>query len=101
MAIQLKGQSTWDAKAQAAREARTRELYEQHKLRPEDEVRFPKPGKTQAWLYGHPVSVAADGSLNVSVAGRIRSIVPGKIQVKMRGPRGGITWEDLLPEEEP
>lgn len=99
MAVQLRGQSGWEAQAKASRERQAAELYEKYKLRPDDEVRFPRLGRTGSKVTGHPLGVAADGSVTCSAAGRVRAIVPEVIQVKMRGPRGGIVWEPLIPEE--
>lgn len=67
-------------------------------LRPGDEIRFPKPGRDQAYITGKPIDVNSDGSVNVIAKGATRAILPEKIQVKMRGPRGGVKWEDLVPK---
>lgn len=67
-------------------------------LRPDDEIRFPKVGSVQAYLTGRPVDVNSDGSVNCIIKGATRAVLPEKIQVKMRGPRGGIKWEDLVPK---
>ena len=99
MAVQLKGQSSWDAKAQAAREAQTADLYERYKRRPDDVVRFARtPGRT-ATIDGHPLYVGTDGSITCSAGGKLRAIRPENIEVKLRGPRGGVVWAPLIPEE--
>lgn len=67
-------------------------------LRPTDEIRFPKIGRDQTYVIGRPVDVNADGSVNCATKVGIRSVLPERIQVKMRGPRGGIKWEDLVPK---
>ncbi len=99
MAVQLKGQTTWDAQAKASREAEVQKLYDETMLRPDDTVRFPKiPGSTK-WTEGRPLSVNTDGSLNVWI-GKVRAIRQEVIEVKMRGPRGGIQWVPLVPKDD-
>lgn len=98
MAVQLKGQSTWDAAAKAQREAETKALYDEHKLRPDDEIRFPKHPGSSSWVQGRPLSVAPDGSITCSAGGKLRAVLPERIQVKVKGPRGGVKWEDLVPK---
>jgi len=98
MAVQLKGQSGWDDKAKAAREAEAQALYEATMLRSDDTVRFPKMAGLSTYLTGKPLSVNADGSINVWV-GKVRAIRPEAIEVKMQGPRGGFNWEPLVPKD--
>jgi len=97
MAVQLKGQSGWDDKAKAAREAEAQALYDTHKLRTDDTVRFPKMPGLSTWIIGLPKSVNTDGSINVW-CGKVRAIRPEAIEVKMQGPRGGFNWEPLVPK---
>lgn len=99
MAVQLKGQSTWAAKAQEQRNAEIANLYEVWKLRPDDEIRFPKVAGSSTKLVGKPLAVAADGSITCSVKGKVRAVLPERIEVKMRGPRGGVKWERLVPDD--
>lgn len=99
MAVQLKGQSTWDEKAKAQREATAQALYDATKLRPDDTVRFPKMHGHHR-IEGRPISVNADGSLNVNASGKIRSVLLERIEVKMRGPRGGVQWVPLIPKDD-
>lgn len=99
MAVQLKGQTTWDAAAKANREAETQALYDETMLRPDDTVRFPKAPGSTAWAQGKPLSVNTDGSVNVWI-GRVRAIRQEAIEVKMRGPRGGIQWVPLVAKDE-
>lgn len=100
MAAQLKGQSTWDAAAKASREADAKALYDEHKLRPDDVIRFPKaPGSTSK-VQGKPLSVAPDGSITCSAGGKIRAVLPERIEVQTRGPRGGLVWTPLVPGKE-
>lgn len=96
MAVQLKGQTTWDAQAKASREAEIQKLYDETMLRPDDTVRFKKPG-TKTYIEGRPIAINTDGSINVWI-GRVRSIRQEYIEVKMRGPRGGMVWVPLVPE---
>lgn len=98
MAVQIKGQSTWDAAAKASREAEVKALYDEHKLRPDDTVRFPRhPGST-AKVQGKPLSISADGSISCVAGGKLRAVLPERIEVKTRGPRGGIVWVPLIPD---
>ena len=98
MAAQLNGQTTWDAKSKADREAAIKALYDAHMLRPDDTVRFPRHHNTTAKIEGKPIGIATDGSITCSAGGRLRAVLPEKLEVKMTGPRGGTTWERLIPE---
>lgn len=99
MAVQLKGQSTWGVKAMEAKLEAAARLWSTHKLKPTDEVRFPAhPGKTTK-IEGRPLDVATDGSISCTAGGRLRAVLPERIEVKMRGPRGGIQWVPLIPED--
>ncbi len=98
MAIQLKGQSAWEAQAKAQREAEAKDLYDRHKLRSDDTIRFRQTGRT-SWVEGRPLGVAGDGSITCSAGGKLRAILPERIEVKMPGPRGGTNWVPLIPEE--
>ena len=98
MAVQLNGQTTWDAKAKEQREATAKALYDAHKLRTDDTVRFTVRGKTTK-IEGRPIAANADGSVNVATTVGIRAVLPERLEVKMTGPRGGTVWERLVPEE--
>lgn len=100
MAVQLKGQSGWDAKAKVARQAEADELYRVHKLRPDDKIRVPPPPGRTNKVEGRPMSVAPDGSVTCSVGGKVRSVRPESIDVQMRGPRGALHWVPLIPQED-
>lgn len=96
----LKAVRIQEAKSQERREAAIAELYDVYKLRPDDTVRFPKrPGPSDK-VEGRPLSVNKDGSVDCWADGQIRSIRAERIEVKMRGPRGGIVWEPLVPPTE-
>lgn len=98
MAVQLKGQTTWDAKAKERRADDAQVLYDTYSITPDDVIRFPKSAANSAWVQGKALSVGLDGSVTCSGGGRLRSITPEKIEVKMRGPRGGVNWVALVPE---
>jgi len=100
MAAQLKGQTTWDAVAKKRREDEAQELYDIFSITSEDVIRFPKkPGDKSAKVTGKALSINTDGSVNCSAAGRLRAVLPEKIEVKVIGPRGGINWVPLVPED--
>jgi hypothetical protein len=100
MAVQLKGQTTWDAKAKERRADEATALYDAFGITSEDVIRFPKrPGDSSSKVTGKALSVNNDGSVTCSAAGRIRAVVPEKIEVKTRGPRGGVNWVPLVPEK--
>jgi len=74
-------------------------------LRPSDTIRFEKPRRPSqvhaSWQEGRPLDIGADGSVSCIAGGLLRAIRPEKVQVKMRGPRGGVQWLPLIePEEE-
>jgi hypothetical protein len=59
------------------------------------EIRFRR--REENWTNGKVVGENADGSLElVDEHGKMRSIMPNKCQVKERGPRGGVTWKDVV-----
>lgn len=61
-----------------------------------DQVRF-RQRDGQDWTNGVVRGDYKDGSITIFDAdGKMRAIMPDKIQVKFRGPRGGTTWKDLL-----
>ncbi len=95
MGAKLNGHTTWAAKAEKRREAETNELYETYQLKPDDVVRFPKSSTNSAKVQGKPMYVSADGSITCSAGGKMRSILPEKIEVKTKGPRGGTVWVSL------
>lgn len=99
MAVQLKGQTTWDAKAKERREDDVQVLYDTYSITPDDVVRFPKSPTNSAWVQAKPLSVGTDGSLTCVAGGRLRAIAVEKIEVKVRGPRGGVNWVPLVPEK--
>jgi hypothetical protein len=98
MPVQLKGQSTWGAKrAEQLLEAAQR-LWADHKLKPTDAIRFRKSPGSSTWVEGKPLDVAADGSITCSAGGRIRAVLPERLEVKITGPRGGTQWVPLIPD---
>jgi hypothetical protein len=99
MPAKLNGHTTWDAKAKERRESDAQTLYETYSITSDDTIRFPKAPGSTAKVTGKALSVGADGSVTCSAGGRLRAIVPEKIEVKMRGPRGGVNWVPLVPEK--
>lgn len=97
MGVKLNGHTTWDAKAKERREAEEKALYDLYCITPEDVVRFPKSSVNTAKVQGKPLSVGSDGSITCAAGGKLRSIMPEKIEVKMKGPRGGTQWVPLAP----
>lgn len=69
-------------------------------LRPDDTIRFPRTAGVSTTVEGHPIDIAPDGSVTCLAGGKFRAILPEKIEVRMRGPRGGIQWVPLVPQEE-
>lgn len=62
-----------------------------------EELRFRKVSDgTGTWQNGTLTGENFDGSLNI-YTGMSRSILPSACQRKLIGPRGGVTWEDLIP----
>ena len=68
-----------------------------------DTVRF-RRRDTERWKEGRVVRRESDGSLGISDAkGAHRSIPVDGVEVRRRGPRGGVQWEpltDLASREE-
>lgn len=60
-----------------------------------DTVRF-RRRDTERWKEGRVVRREADGSLGISDdKGAHRSILVEGVEVKRRGPRGGVLWEPV------
>ena len=58
-------------------------------------VRFRRRG-TERWKVGTVTRVEADGSLGVcDEKGAMRSLPLGAVEVRDRGPRGGVVWVPL------
>lgn len=98
MGTKLIGYTTWDAKAKERRESDAQSLYDTYGVTPEDTIRFPKSSSNSAKVTGKALSLCADGSVSCSAGGKLRAIAPEKIEVKMRGPRGGVQWVLIVPE---
>ena len=99
MGVKLNGHTTWDAKAKERRETEAQALYDTYQLRPDDVIRFPKSPGNSAKIEGKPLSVGTDGSITCSAGGRLRAVLPEKIEVKTIGPRGGRVWAPLVPAD--
>lgn len=69
---------------------------EQYDLTYGQALRFSTLTSETSYQYGKARSVERDGSIGLFVKGEFRSIIPERIQVKMTGPRGGVTWEPLV-----
>jgi hypothetical protein len=64
-------------------------------LRVGDTVRF-RRGEAENWREGTVVNREKDGSIGVRDAkGAARAIPVDRLQVRGRGPRGGVVWEPL------
>ncbi len=98
MAVQLRGQSTWTEKAKADRAEQEQALYDEHKLRTDDTIRFPRHPGSSAWAEGKPIGLAADGSITCLADGKFRAVLPQRLEVKMT--RGGSQWVPLIPQED-
>lgn len=88
----------------AAREAATVARLLELGLRPTDTIRFEKYRRrdqvNSSWIEGRPLDIGADGSVTCAAGGLLRAIRPERIEVKMRGPRGGIQWVPLTEPQE-
>lgn len=64
-------------------------------LEPGEPVRFlPRPGGR--WRQGTALGAAADGSVQVlDERGRLRMVLPVRMQMWATGPRGGKSWKAL------
>jgi hypothetical protein len=64
-------------------------------LRVGDTVRF-RRSEAENWREGTVVNREKDGSIGVRDAkGAARAITVDRLQVRSRGPRGGVVWEPL------
>lgn len=59
-----------------------------------DTVRFRRTDKSR-FTEGTVRGVNKDGSLDIVAGGKIRALMPERVEAKRRGPRGGILWEAL------
>lgn len=69
-------------------------------LIPTDEVRALRPGRKQVWMTGAPHDVTADGSVTCILNTQFRTLPVDQLEVKRRGPRGGIRWVPITPTPE-
>lgn len=61
-----------------------------------DEVRFRKTDN-ENWTTAIVKGESKDGSLTLFDGHGMRAIMPDKCERKMQGPRGGVTWESIIP----
>lgn len=60
------------------------------------EVRF-RQREDQNWTNGKVMGESKDGSISIyDATGKFRSIMPGGIEVKQKGPRGGVKYVPIV-----
>lgn len=64
------------------------------KLKVDDEVRF-RINENHNWTKGIIKGENPDKSITIWDGNKIRCIMPENIQLKTKGPRGGVTWKEV------
>ena len=60
-----------------------------------EDVRWMRPKVERSWHYGKLVSLVADTVEISALRGGRYTVARESVEIKRRGPRGGIKWEKL------